>query len=189
LIDQRRAQLAESQSRLMQSQRNGPTQLAFRQAAVQTERAGVKTAQVDVEQAQLKLTYTKIAAPVSGIVLQRSAEVGARVSAGQQLLSIAQIDDLWVTANFKETQMRNIKPGQSAVLHIDALNEDFQGYIQDIGAATGSVSSVLPPENATGNFVKVVQRLPVRIRFKKDQQGLNRLRPGMSVEPEVRIGG
>jgi membrane fusion protein, multidrug efflux system len=189
LIDQRRAQLAEAQSKLVQSQRNGPTQLAYRRAAVQTERAGVKTAQVDVEQAQLKLSYTKIAAPVSGIVLQRSAEVGARVSAGQQLLSIAQIDDLWVTANFKETQMRNIKPGQSAVLHIDALNEDFEGYIQDIGAATGSVSSVLPPENATGNFVKVVQRLPVRIRFKKDQQGLNRLRPGMSVEPEVRIGG
>jgi membrane fusion protein (multidrug efflux system) len=189
LIDQRRAQLAEAQSKLVQSQRNGPTQLAYRRAAVQTERAGVKTAQVDVEQAQLKLSYSKIAAPVSGIVLQRSAEVGARVSAGQQLLSIAQIDDLWVTANFKETQMRNLKPGQSAVLHVDALNEDFEGYIENIGAATGSVSSVLPPENATGNFVKVVQRLPVRIRFKKDQQGLNRLRPGMSVEPEVRIGG
>jgi membrane fusion protein, multidrug efflux system len=188
LIDQRRAQLAQEQSKLMQSQRNGPTQLAFRRAAVQSEQAGVKTAQVDLEQAQLKLSYTKIVAPVSGIVLQRSAEVGARVSAGQQLLTIAQIDDLWVTANFKETQLRNIKPGQSAVLHVDALKEDFEGYIQDIGAATGSVSSVLPPENATGNYVKVVQRLPVRIRFKKDQQGLNRLRPGMSVEPEVHIG-
>jgi membrane fusion protein (multidrug efflux system) len=189
LIDQRSAQLAEAQSKLLQSQRNGPTQLAFRRAAVQSEQAGVKTAQVDLEQAQLKLSYTKITAPVSGIVLQRSAEVGARVSAGQQLLTIAQIDDLWVTANFKETQLRNIRPGQSTVLHVDALKEDFAGYVQDIGAATGSVSSVLPPENATGNYVKVVQRLPVRIRFKKDQQGLNRLRPGMSVEPEVRIGG
>jgi membrane fusion protein (multidrug efflux system) len=189
LIDQRRAQLAESQSKLLQSQRNGPTQLAYRRAAVQSELAGVKTAQVDLEQAQLRLSYTKIVAPVSGIVLQRSAEVGARVSAGQQLLTIAQIDDLWVTANFKETQLRNIRPGQSVVVHVDALKKDFEGYVQDIGAATGSVSSVLPPENATGNFVKVVQRLPVRIRLKKDQQDLNRLRPGMSVEPEVHIGG
>ncbi|HMF79197.1 MAG TPA: HlyD family secretion protein [Bryobacteraceae bacterium] len=188
-IDQRRAQMAESESKLSQSQRNAPTQLAFRRAAVQSEQAGVKTAQVNLEQALLRLSYTKIVAPVSGIVLQRSAEVGSRVAAGQQLLTIAQINDLWVTANFKETQLRNIKPGQSAVLHVDSLNQNFEGYIETIGAATGSVSSVLPPENATGNFVKVVQRLPVRIRFKKDQQGLDRLRPGMSVEPEVRIGG
>jgi membrane fusion protein, multidrug efflux system len=188
-IDQRRAQVAEAQSRLLQSQRNGPGQVAIRRATVASEQASVKTAQVQVEQAELKLSYTKITAPVSGIVLQRSAEVGSRVAAGQQLLTIAQINDLWVTANFKETQLRNIKPGQSATLHVDSLNQDFAGYVQDLGAATGAISSALPPENATGNYVKVVQRIPVRLRFKKDQKDLDRLRPGMSVVPQVRIGG
>jgi membrane fusion protein (multidrug efflux system) len=110
------------------------------------------------------------------------------VAAGQQLLTIAQIDDVWVTANFKETQLRNIRPAQEVTLHVDSLKEDFAGYVENIGGSTGAVSSVLPPENATGNYVKIVQRIPVRIRFKKGQKGLERLRPGMSVEPEVRIG-
>ena len=136
----------------------------------------------------IRLSYTKITAPVGGIVLKRSAEVGARVAAGQQLLTIAQIDDVWVTANFKETQLRNIRPAQEVTLHVDSLKEDFSGYVENIGGSTGAVSSVLPPENATGNYVKIVQRIPVRIRFKKGQKGLERLRPGMSVEPEVRIG-
>ena len=87
------------------------------------------------------------------------------MAAGQQLLTIAQIDDVWVTANFKETQLHNIRPGQKAALHIDALKQDFQGYVEDIGGATGAIASVLPPENATGNYVKVVQRIPVRLRF------------------------
>jgi membrane fusion protein (multidrug efflux system) len=162
--------------------------MALRRAAVASEQASVKTAQVQVEKAQLNLAYTKITAPVSGIVMKRSAEVGAHVAAGQQLLTIAQIDDIWVTANFKETQLRNIRPQQPATLHVDSLRQDFEGYVENIGGSTGAISSVLPPENATGNYVKIVQRIPVRIRFKKDQKGLERLRPGMSVEPEVRIG-
>ena len=109
--------------------------------------------------------------PVAGIVLKRSAEVGEHVSAGQQLLTIAQIGDIWVTANFKETQLRNIHPGQSARIHVDALRQDFEGYVENIGGGTGAVSSVLPPENATGNYVKVVQRIPVRLRFKPNQNG------------------
>ena len=121
--------------------------------------------------------------------MKRSAEVGAHVAAGQQLMQIAQIGDLWVTANFKETQLRTIRPQQPATIHVDALKQDFQGYVENIGGSTGSMSSVLPPENATGNYVKVVQRIPVRLRFKPNQSGLDRLRPGMSVEPEVRIGG
>jgi membrane fusion protein, multidrug efflux system len=120
--------------------------------------------------------------------MKRSAEVGAHIAAGQELMEISKIDDLWVTANYKETQLRNIRPQQPATIHVDALNQDFNGYVQDIGGSTGSVASVLPPENATGNYVKVVQRIPVRIRFKPNQNGLDRLRPGMSVEPEVRIG-
>jgi membrane fusion protein (multidrug efflux system) len=188
VIDQRRAQLAQVQSKLAQSRRSAPQQIALRRAAVASEEASAKTAQVQVEQARLNLGYTKIAAPVSGIAMKRSAEVGAHVAAGQQLLTIAQIDDVWVTANFKETQLRNIRPQQPAKLHVDSLDRDFDGYVENVGGSTGAVSSVLPPENATGNYVKIVQRIPVRLRFKKNQKGLELLRPGMSVEPEVRIG-
>jgi len=188
VIDQRRAQLAQVQSKLAQSRRSAPQQIALRRAAVASEEASAKTAQVQVEQARLNLGYTKIVAPVSGIATKRSAEVGAHVAAGQQLLTIAQIDDVWVTANFKETQLRNIRPQQPATLHVDSLDRDFDGYVENVGGSTGAVSSVLPPENATGNYVKIVQRIPARLRFKKNQKGLELLRPGMSVEPEVRIG-
>ena len=188
IVDQRKAQIVESQARLAQYQRTAPQALAIRRATVQSQQAAVQTAQAEVEQAQLKLSYTRIVAPVDGIVLRRSAEVGAHVSAGQQLMQIAQISGLWVTANFKETQLRNIKPGQNVTIHVDALQQDFGGVVENVGGATGAMASVLPPENATGNFVKVVQRIPVRIRFNANQEGLMRLRPGMSVEPKVRIG-
>jgi membrane fusion protein, multidrug efflux system len=188
VIDQRRAQLAQAENKLAQSRHSAPQQMALRRAAVASEEASVKIAQVQVKKAQLQVGYTKIAAPVSGIVMKRSAEVGSHVAAGQQLLTIGQIDDVWVTANFKETQLRNIRPEQAVTLHVDSLRQDFDGYVENIGGSTGAVSSVLPPENATGNYVKIVQRIPVRIRFKKNQKGLERLRPGMSVEPEVRIG-
>jgi membrane fusion protein, multidrug efflux system len=186
-VEQRQAQLAQVKSRLAQYKSNAPAQLAIRQANVQSQQANAQTAQAMLEQAQLKLSYTKIVAPAAGIVLKRSAEVGERINAGQQLLMIAQIADIWVTADFKETQLHNIHPGQSVRIHVDALGQDFEGYVETIGGSTGAVSSVLPPENATGNYIKVVQRIPVRLRFKPNQNGLDRLRPGMSVEPEVRI--
>lgn len=186
-VDQRRAQLAEAVSRLAQYRRNAPQQIAIQHATVASEQAKAKNAQAQVEAAQLKLTYCKIAAPVAGIVVKRSAEVGSHIAAGQQLLVIAQVGDVWVTANYKETQLRNIKPGQPVSIHVDALKQDFDGYVENIGGSTGSLASVLPPENATGNYVKVVQRIPIRIRFKPNQSGLDRLRPGMSVEPSVRI--
>jgi membrane fusion protein, multidrug efflux system len=188
-VQQRQAQLAQVKSRLSQYQSNAPAQLAIRQANVESQQANQQTAQALLEQAELKLSYTKIVAPAAGIVLKRSAEVGERINAGQQLLMIAQIADIWVTADFKETQLHNIHPGQSARIHVDALRQDFEGYVENIGGSTGAVSSVLPPENATGNYIKVVQRIPVRLRFKPNQNGLDRLRPGMSVEPDVRIGG
>jgi membrane fusion protein (multidrug efflux system) len=187
-VQQRQAQLAQVQSRLAQIQRNAPSLVAIRQADVESQQANQQTAQAMLEQAQLKLSYTKIVAPAGGIVMKRSAEVGERINAGQQLMMIAQIGDIWVTADFKETQMHNIHPGQSARIHVDALRQDFEGYIETIGGSTGAISSVLPPENATGNYIKIVQRIPVRLRFKPDQKGLDRLRPGMSVEPDVRIG-
>jgi membrane fusion protein (multidrug efflux system) len=124
---------------------------------------------------------------VKGIIAKRTAEVGQHVEPGQQIVLVTQIDDLWVTANFKETQLRRMQPGQSVRVHVDALKRDFDGYVESLPAASGAVTSLLPPENATGNFVKVVQRLPVRIRFKPGQDGLDRLRPGMSVEPKVRV--
>lgn len=188
VVDQRRAQVREAESRLEQYRRNSTQQVAIRRAAVRSEEANSRTAGAALEQAQLNVSYTRIAAPVAGIVMQRSAEIGARISPGQQLLTIAQTGDIWVTANFKETQLARLKPGQPARIHVDALNRDFDGYVDDIGGGTGAVSSVLPPENATGNYVKVVQRIPVRLRFKQGQEGLDRLRAGMSVEPEVRIG-
>ncbi len=189
VVDQKRAQLAQVESRLAQYRRNAPEQIAIRRATVLSEKASAQTVQAQVEEAQLKLGYCKIVALVPGIVMKRSAEVGSHISAGQQLLMIAQVDDVWVTANFKETQLRNIRPKQSATIHVDALKRDFEGYVENIGGSTGAIASVLPPENATGNYVKVVQRIPVRIRFKTNQAGLNDLRPGMSVEPKVRIGG
>ena len=188
IVEQRKAQVAEAQSRLRQYQQTAAHMVAIRQAAVRSQEANSQSAQAQLEQAQLKFSYTKIVSPVEGIVMKRSAEVGAHVSAGQQLLTIAETGDIWVTANFKETQLAKIQPNQPARIHVDALSRDFDGYVQDIGGGTGAISSVLPPENATGNYVKVVQRIPVRLRFKPNQPGLDRVRAGMSVEPEVRIG-
>lgn len=187
-VDQRRAQLEQTESRLGQYRRNAPEQVAIRRATVKSNQANAQNAEAMVEEARLKLSYCKVIAPTPGIVIKRSAEIGAHITAGQQLLMIAQVNDIWVTANYKETQLRRLRPGQSTTIHVDALKQNFAGFVESIGGATGSVASVLPPENATGNYVKVVQRLPVRIRFKRNQNGLDRLRPGMSVEPEVRIG-
>jgi membrane fusion protein (multidrug efflux system) len=186
-VDQRRAAVLQAKSQLQQTQSTAAPQLRARRATVQQQQAAVQTAQAQVEQAQLDLSYTKIVAAVAGVVLKRSAQVGARVTAGQQLLTISQIGDLWITANFKETQMLHMRPGQRATIHVDALAQDFTGYVYTIGGATGSVASILPPENATGNFVKVVQRIPVRINLDPNQGGAERLRPGMSVEPSVRV--
>lgn len=186
-VEQREAELAEQRSKLAQTLRSAPLQVAIREADIQSQQANTEAAQAALEKARLKLSYCRIVAPVAGVVTQRSAEVGARVSAGQQLLMIVQIDDLWVTANFKETQLARMHPGQRAKIHVDALGEDFSGFVESMPAITGSRASVLPPENATGNFVKVIQRMPVRIRLDKNQKDLERLRPGMSVEPSVRL--
>jgi membrane fusion protein (multidrug efflux system) len=187
IIDQRRAQLLSQQAKLRQTQQNGPLQLQIREADIKTSQANAEVTRAQLEQAKLNLTYTHITAPIPGVVTQRSAEIGARVATGQQLMMIVQIDDLWVTANFKETQLARMHPGQKVHIHVDALKDDFDGVVESMPAATGSATSVLPPENATGNFVKVVQRLPVRIRFIKGQRDLDKLRPGMSVEPKVEL--
>jgi membrane fusion protein (multidrug efflux system) len=185
VIDQRRAQLDQQQSKLHQTEQNAPLQLQIREADIQGDQASAEASKAAYDQAQLNLTYTKIVSPIPGVVAQRSAEPGARVSTGQQLLMIVETDNLWVTADFKETQLARMHPGQKVRIHVDALKEDFDGTVESISGATGSATSVLPPENATGNYVKVVQRLPVRIRFNPGQRDLDKLRPGMSVEPHV----
>jgi membrane fusion protein (multidrug efflux system) len=187
LVDQRRAQLEQAQSRFSEAGANAPHQLAISRANVLAKQADAQVAKTRLEQARLNVSYTKVYAPVSGVISKRSVEVGNHVQAGQQLFLVAQIDDLWVTADFKETQLAHIHPGQRVSISVDAFGNRLTGYVESMPGATGAIMSLLPPENATGNYVKVVQRLPVRIRFDKNQQGLDRLRPGMSVVPKVML--
>ena len=184
-LDERRAQLLQARTRLQEAQQNAPRQTAVRQATVATREAGIVSAKAMLEQAQLNLSYAKIAAPVSGVVVNKTVEVGQRLQPGEEMLSISQIDDIWITANFKETQLRRMHPGQSVDVKVDAFGQVFHGYIESMPGATGASTSLLPPENATGNYVKVVQRLPVRIRLKPGEDSQHRLRIGMSVEPKV----
>lgn len=186
-IEERQVDLVEQQARFTQDEKNAPRELAIQQATLQSRTANAVSLHAQLKQTQLNLQYCHILAPLSGIAMQRSAEIGDHISAGQQLLMIVETDNLWVTADFKETQLSRIHPGQHVRIHVDALDKELDGTVESIGGATGSITSILPPENATGNYVKVVQRLPVRIRFDAGQPGLSRLRPGMSVEPKVRI--
>lgn len=185
IIDQRNAQVAAANVRLDEVRGTAPQQVLVQRANVQSRQAGAEAARAAVEQAALNLEYAKIAAPVAGIIGRRSVEVGQRIQPGQELLSVVQLDDLWVTANYKETQLRHMRAGMSVTIHVDAFDRDYDGYVESLPAASGARFSVLPPENATGNYVKVVQRLPVRIRFKPNQDPEHRLRPGMSVAPKV----
>ena len=187
IVDQRLAQLAQEKSKLQQSQSSAPLRVAIRDADIKTQRASAEAAQAAYEKANLNVSYNRIVAPVNGVVTQRSAEPGARVSSGQQLLMIVQTDDLWITANFKETQLARMHPGQRVEVVVDALHKSLSGTVESMPAVTGSRTSVLPPENATGNYVKVIQRMPVRIRLNPGQKDLDMLRPGMSVEPKVYV--
>ncbi len=185
VVDQRQAQLRLSESRLNQANRNAPRQVAMSRATLKSREAAAQASQARLDRAQLDLSYTKIVSPVPGVVSRRSVQVGNVVQPGQQLFTVSQIDDLWVIANFKETQLRRMRVGQRATISVDAYDDKFGGYVEYMPGATGAITSLLPPENATGNYVKVVQRLPVRIRFDKNQAGLGRLRPGMSVDAKV----
>jgi membrane fusion protein (multidrug efflux system) len=150
-------------------------------------KASLDAARAALRQAQLNLSYARVVSPVDGIVSKKAVSIGDHVGPGQQLVAIAQTKQLWVTANFRETQLRDMRPGQPVNVHVDALGIDLRGTVESITGATGSRLSILPPENASGNFVKVVQRIPVRVRLEANQAGMDALRPGMSVEPEVRV--
>ncbi|MEO6803953.1 MAG: HlyD family secretion protein, partial [Granulicella sp.] len=189
-VSQADEKLAQARSTAAQSQKNGPQQVRVQQAMANAQLARVKEAQAKVDQAQLNLTYAHITAPTSGIISKKNVVVGANLSVGQDLLTIVPLTNLWVTANFKETQLEKMKVGQNVTLKVDALGgRKFSGKVTQVGGATGSRLSLFPPENATGNYVKVVQRIPVRIDFTNLQQenGDYKLRPGFSVTPEVAV--
>lgn len=190
-VESARAGVSAAQSRVVQAEAQVKSaQTAPQQVQITQSKAGSASAQVEqkraaVEQAELNLQYTAITAPVSGIVSKRNVEPGQVVQPGQPLVAIVNLEDLWTTANFKETQLKKMKVGQPATIKVDAYGTEYKGHVDSIGGATGARFSLLPPENATGNFVKVVQRVPVKIVFEKGQDVEHKLRPGMSVVPTV----
>ena len=180
--------LTQAQAQL-KSAETGPEQVAAQSARARQAQAQVQQAQAQLDMAKLNLSYTKIVAPAAGIVTRKSVEIDQNVAAGQNLLTLVSLEDLWVTANFKETQLRHMLAGQAVEIEVDSTGKTYHGKVTQIGGATGSVLSLFPPENATGNYVKVVQRVPVRIDFTdvKDEDPNHELRPGLSVEPKVRV--
>ncbi len=184
-IEQARARQSEAVSNSEAARTNAGRQVQVQRATVRQRAADVAGAKAQLDQALLNLSYTKIYAPADGVVGRRTVEVGARLQPGQDLMAVVELRDIWVTADYKETQMRLMRPGQAVTVHVDTYNRDYDAYIEAMPAATGAEFSLLPPENATGNYVKVVQRLPVRVRFKGWYTPDERLRPGMSVETKV----
>jgi membrane fusion protein (multidrug efflux system) len=182
-----RDRVVQSQAELRTAQ-TAPDQVKIQKAKADQAAAQVEQARAELAQAKLNLSYTKIVAPVNGIITKKSLEVMQNVSVGQNLMTLVSLDDIWITANFKETQLRLMRPGQHVKIHVDAYGRDYDGTVTQIGGATGSVLSLFPPENATGNYVKVVQRVPVRIDLSdRNEDRDHLLRPGLSVEPTVRV--
>ncbi len=179
LVAQREAQL--------EGARTAPQQVTDARARSDSAAGHLEQARADLRTAQLNLSYTKIFAPVSGVIGRKTVELGHRVQPGQGLLVIVPLDDIWITANFKETQLKRMRPGQSVTIRVDTFGRDYKGKVESLPGAAGPLFSLFPPENATGNYVKVVQRFPVRIRIDKDQNAEHLLRPGMSVEPTVDV--
>ncbi len=173
----------------LQNAKTAPEQIRIQKARADQASAQVDQAKAALAQARLNLSYTRIVAPVDGIITRKSTEVGQNVSIGQNMTTLISLDDIWITANFKETQLHYMTPGQPVSVTVDAYGgRRYDGVVTQIGGATGSVLSLFPPENATGNYVKVVQRVPVRIDLRdKTEDRDHLLRPGLSVEPKVRV--
>jgi len=184
-IIERKAQLQQQQAQLHQDGANAPHQDAIRKLQLDSDKASVAAAKAQYDADLLNLSYTEIHSPVDGIASQRNAEIASRVNAAQQVMVIVQTQDQWITANFKETQLKKMRVGQHVNVTVDALGKTFTGAVEYLPAATGDRDSLFPPENATGNYVKVVQRLPVRVRLDPKQNGLDQIRPGMSAEVRV----
>ena len=187
-VTQARAKVAQAEAELQYAQTR-PQQISVQRSRAEAAEAQREQAQAALDQAELNLQYTTVVAPVSGIVGQRSVQPGQNVTPGQQMMTIVPLDsqNIWVTANFKETQLKYMRPGQPVRVHVDTYGRDYDGHVLNIAGASGALYSLLPPENATGNYVKVVQRIPVKIVFEKGQDPEHLLRPGMSVEPKVKV--
>jgi membrane fusion protein, multidrug efflux system len=175
----------------LRSAQTAPQQISMTLAKADAADAQARERKAELDQADLNLSYTVVRSPVTGIIGKRTVEVGQNVGIGQELVEVVPLDDVWVTADFKETQLAHMRPGQPVEIKVDAYGRTWQAHVTNMGAGAGSVFSLLPPENATGNYVKVVQRVPVRVDFDRsagsdfNAEGL--LKPGLSVEPEVRV--
>jgi membrane fusion protein, multidrug efflux system len=191
--DAAQSQVTQAQDKLLQAEANWrsaqtrPRQMQVIRSRAASAQAEAQLKKADLDQAQLNLQYTKIIAPVEGVVSDRTVEVGQNVAPGQELLKLIPLNDIWITANFKETQLREMKPGQPVTVEVDANGRSYKGKVDSIAGASGARFSLLPPENATGNYVKVVQRIPVKIVLDPGENKDQSLRPGMSVEPKVWI--
>ena len=186
-------EVIQAQGKLAQAEANwryantAPKQMQITRARATSAEAEALRKKADLDQARLNLQYTKIVAPVNGLVSNRTVEVGQNVTAGQELMKLINLDDVWITANFKETQLREMKVGQRVTIEVDATGKKYNGKVDSIAGASGARFSLLPPENATGNYVKVVQRIPVKIVLDPGENKDHELRPGMSVVPKVWI--
>jgi membrane fusion protein, multidrug efflux system len=186
-----KAQLNAAQARVEQaragvsSARADVQQVSMRTADAQGKLAKVEQARAMVEAAQLNLSYTEIVAPIDGVATHKQVELGQIVQPGQGLLVVVPLQDVWVTANFKETQLKKMRPGQKAEVKVDTYGKTFRGHVDSIAGATGAMLSLLPPENATGNYVKVVQRIPVKVIVDPIPEQKAILRPGMNVDVTV----
>jgi membrane fusion protein (multidrug efflux system) len=179
LVTEREAQVA--------SARTAPQQYSDAVAHKSSAAGEMDQARADVHTAELNLSYTNIYAPVSGVVGHKTVEFGHRIQPGQSLLTVVPLDDIWITANFKETQLRHMHPGQPVTIHVDTFGRDYKGTVENMAGAAGPLFSLFPPENASGNYVKIVQRFPVRIHIDKGEDPDHDLRPGMSVEAKVKV--
>jgi membrane fusion protein (multidrug efflux system) len=189
-VHQAQGKLLQARADLRSAQ-TAPQQISMTIAKADAADAQARERKAELDQADLNLSYTVVRSPVTGIIGKKTVEVGQNVSIGQELVEVVPLDDVWVTANFKETQLVHMRPGQPVEIKVDAYGHKWQAHVTNMGAGAGSVFSLLPPENATGNYVKVVQRVPVRLDFDRsagsdfNAEGL--LKPGLSVEPEVRV--
>jgi membrane fusion protein, multidrug efflux system len=182
-VQQAHSRLGESEAS-HQSAETGPQQVSATRARARAALADVERWRAVLDQAELNLQYTKIVAPTSGLV-NKSVVVGMNVQPGQELLTVVPLDEVWITANFKETQLKRMRVGQKAEIHVDSSGLKFKGHVDSIAGATGPIFSLLPPENATGNYVKIVQRVPVKIVLEQGENQDHQLRPGMNVVPDV----
>jgi membrane fusion protein, multidrug efflux system len=183
-VQQAQAKIAEADASIRAAMTR-PQQVAQSESRQKQAAATVAQERALLAQAKLNLGYTLITAPATGIIGKKTAEIGDNVAPGESLMALVPLEDIWVTANFKETQLKHMRPGQKVIFSVDAYGRKYHAHVTGVGGASGSRFSLLPPENATGNYVKVVQRIPVRIDLDPGENQDHLLRPGMSVEPDV----